>query len=146
MQFLQLCHFGFCCIDFVGQWYVQWSQGQWARWGEAFDQVKDLQSSWGVKILERRQPAAFSLTLFRGERKRSFFFVGRECIESISCQYYPAIWGAISNIIFFAAFVYNAPRFSNDLNHPVATISQHFRITAFPVNTGKVSEQITRWA
>ena len=146
MQFLQLCHFGFCCIDFVGQWYVQWSQGQWARWGEAFDQVKDLQSSWGVKILERRQPAAFSLTVFPfwrdvGKGKDHSFLSGGSVLNL-----YRVNLGAISNIIFFAAFVYNAPRFSNDLNHPVATISQHFRITAFPVNTGKVSELITRWA
>ena len=31
----------------------------------------------------------------------NFFFIERECIEIIYCQYYPAIWGVISNTLPF---------------------------------------------
>ena len=48
---------------------------------------------------EREEEAAGSCSLRCSQEYYSFFFIERECIEIIYCQYYPAIWGVISNTL-----------------------------------------------
>ena len=48
---------------------------------------------------EREEEAAGSCSLRCSQEYYSFFFIKRECIEIIYCQYYPVIWGVISDTL-----------------------------------------------